>query len=94
MAFWFENMLDEPDHKKHTLVDLGLPEDPITEKLFKELKRYIGQENMEIGGGQVCHVLFRIPPSKRERILRLFPEISVDAPHIVWCTHGVIRRNP
>lgn len=94
MGFWFENMLDEPNHNKHVLIDLGLPEDPITEKTFKELKKYIGQENLEIGGGVVAHVLYRIPKRKVDKILRLFPEFREDAPHIVWCTHGVFRKTP
>ena len=92
MGFWFENMLDEPDHKKHVLIDLGLPEDPKTEKLFHELKKYVGYENFEIGGGAISHILFRIPKTKVKKILRMFPEFQEDAPHIVWCTHGVFRK--
>jgi hypothetical protein len=88
MGFWFENMLDEPNHNKHILVDLGLPEDPGTKKLFDLMRKYLGYENFEVGGGPVAHILFRIPPRKAQKIFRIFPEISSDAPHIVWCTHG------
>lgn len=86
ISWWLENGMTLPSHDKHTLVDMGDVEDQRARDATDEILQALGRRNVQvIGAGRIT---VRLPPRRRDAILKRFPQIVEGAARYCWCSHG------
>ncbi len=84
MSFWMDNAAMSLEKPKHILVDCGYVNHPAARENADRLMKHVSRTNVEIVAAG--RILVRIPPSKKEKVLLMFPEITAGAGYC-WTTH-------
>ena len=95
--YWLDNAASlacNSPHHAHILVDVGYGKEQSSRDRADRLLTMVSERNLCIvANGANGRILIRIPPTKLEKVLAAFPEITKGDAGYCWCSHGWLDKH-